>query len=773
VFVSYSWTDGKRFVTKQLVPLLEGAKLESWLDRKDRDGDLALTQQIKQAIEKARAVVLVLTPSALASRWVKAEWLHARQEGVRVVPVKADAALKRNTAGLSRWMSRTAWYDLTDKYERQNFLRLLHNPERQPKVKFMAPPLPLDFVQRPDEFNKLKGMLLDRARMEPVAITTALQGAGGFGKTTLASALCHDEEVKLAFGDGILWVTLGEKPNVVALLNDLCSALTDKNPGFTEIGNVANRLAELLEDRDCLIVVDDVWNEVHLEPFLRGGKTCARLVTTRRRAVTEAGASRVDVDEMTTDQATELLLSRIKPRPAKVRRFTDLARRLGEWPVILSQFNGHLRQRMSFGQSLTAALVALNEALDRKGVTALDPKQVTERHQSVSLTIEVSLYQLGEDERSRYTELAIFPEDEAVPLTTVAALWGTDERETETLALRVADLALIKLDLSAGAIRLHDVMRHYLEARLANGAAVHARPVAGWGDPHYLPNTYAWRWLGNHLERGGQVDRLRALLLDFTFLQAKLSAAGITSLIDEFAHFPKEADLRLIQSALRLSAHILSQDSDQLASQLHGRLLSSSSKTVQGFLDDALAGQTGAWVRPLWPSLTQAGGPLLRILTDHTAWVFAVAATVDGRALSGSGDQTVRVWNLQSGECSRVLQGHTGVVRAVAVTHDGLALSGSEDNTVRVWDLQSGECSRVLQGHTGTVSAVAVSDDGRALSGSDDQTVRVWDLQSGKTIAVLHGDALFVMVGVAADGRTIIAGDSAGQVHFLRLEGAS
>jgi WD40 repeat protein len=77
----------------------------------------------------------------------------------------------------------------------------------------------------------------------------------------------------------------------------------------------------------------------------------------------------------------------------------------------------------------------------------------------------------------------------------------------------------------------------------------------------------------------------------------------------------------------------------------------------------------------------------------------------------------------------------------------------------------------VLQGHTQSIRAVAVTDDGRALSGSSDQTVRAWDLQSGRTIAVFHGDAAFVMVGVAADGRTIVAGDSAGQVHFLRLEG--
>ena len=428
VFISYAWADGETFVIGQLLPLLMEANLEAWLDRNEIDSDGSLTQQIKDAIDKARAVVLVLTPAALGSRWVRTEWLYARQQGVRVVPVKADPAIKPEGAGVPRWMSRAPWYDLTNPYERENFLRLLHNPERLPRVKFMAPALPADFIKRPQEFDKLKGMLLDPERGDPVAITTALQGAGGFGKTTLAAALCHDDDVNLAFGDGILWVTLGQTPNLVALLNDLCTSLTDKNPGFSEVGTAANRLAELLEDRDCLVVLDDVWDQGHLEPFLRGGKTCARLVTTRRRAVvTEAGASRVDVDEMTTDQATELLLSRIKPRPANRQPIEDLARRLGEWPVLLSQFNGHLRQRLSFGQDLAVALAAINEALDRKGVTVLDPRKVAERHSSVALTIEVSLDQLGEDERSRYTELAIFPEDEAVPLTTIAALWGMDD----------------------------------------------------------------------------------------------------------------------------------------------------------------------------------------------------------------------------------------------------------------------------------------------------------------------------------------------------------
>ena len=74
----------------------------------------------------------------------------------------------------------------------------------------MLEDLPPDYVVREEELEKLRAALLDPAREEPVAITAALKGAGGYGKTTLARALGHDEQIQDAFTDGILWVTLGE-----------------------------------------------------------------------------------------------------------------------------------------------------------------------------------------------------------------------------------------------------------------------------------------------------------------------------------------------------------------------------------------------------------------------------------------------------------------------------------------------------------------------------------------------------------------------------------
>jgi len=118
-------------------------------------------------------------------------------------------------------------------------------------------------------------------------------------------------------------------------------------------------------------------------------------------------------------------------------------------------------------------------------------------------------------------------------------------------------------------------------------------------------------------------------------------------------------------------------------------------------------------------------------LTGHQDSVRSVAITPDGKTLvSGSHDNTIKVWNLEKGGEPKTLTGHQSYVNSVAITPDGKTLvSGSGDNTIKVWNLEKGGEPKTLTGHQKSVESVAITPDGKTLvSGSWDNTIKVWDL---------------------------------------------
>jgi len=330
------------------------------------------------------------------------------------------------------------------------------------RLPFMADPPPPDFVQRPHEFDSLISNLLSQSN-SPVAITTALRGAGGYGKTTLAKAVCHDPQVRQAFPDGVLWVTLGERPGeLIGQVMDWIEALTGERPGFTGIDAAKAELAKSLGERRCLLVIDDAWNEAHLRPFLHGGSHCARLITTRDSGTLPHGAFKVNVDAMQSGEAVALLGVGLVERFDK--SLYDLAKRLGEWPLLLKLANGVLRERVhERGQSLPEALTYVRAALDEGGLTVFDAERAEERSQAAAATLGVSIGLLNEADRARYYDLAVFPEDANVPLATLAKYWSLTPIAVESLCERLERLSLLlRFDLTARSIRLHDVVRGYL-----------------------------------------------------------------------------------------------------------------------------------------------------------------------------------------------------------------------------------------------------------------------------------------------------------------------
>jgi hypothetical protein len=107
-----------------------------------------------------------------------------------------------------------------------------------------------------------------------------------------------------------------------------------------------------------------------------------------------------------------------------------------------------------------------------------------------------------------------------------------------------------------------------------------------------------------------------------------------------------------------------------------------------------------------------------------------VAFRADGKQLaSASSDNTVKVWDLVTGQELLTLEGHSSDVCAVAFSPDGTRLAtAGRDGTIKLWDAATGQEALTLRGHVRAVVSIAFSPKGdRLVSASWDGTVKVWD----------------------------------------------
>src|SRR3954452_8896721 len=154
---------------------------------------------------------------------------------------------------------------------------------------------------------------------------------------------------------------------------------------------------------------------------------------------------------------------------------------------------------------------------------------------------------------------------------------------------------------------------------------------------------YFLRWQPSHLASDCGSEALQKILSHFDFVQAKVGFLEPEELIQDY-DLSDDPGLKLIQSALQLSAHVLREDPVQLASQLFARLVGLTLPAVQELLGAARHTDLAPWLCPLRASLTGPGQPLLRTLRGHSYQVNAVAMTSDGRqVVSGSSDHTLRL----------------------------------------------------------------------------------------------------------------------------------
>ncbi len=179
-----------------------------------------------------------------------------------------------------------------------------------------------------------------------------------------------------------------------------------------------------------------------------------------------------------------------------------------------------------------------------------------------------------------------------------------------------------------------------------------------------------------------------------------------------------------------------------------------------------------------WISIWQVEtGKQLLSFKAHSNWIFSVAfSPADVNLPSGSGamlasgglDRSVKLWDLNTGECLRTFQMHEGGISAVSILPSvspgycstsqgsGILASSSADQTIKLIDLETGECLHTLKGHQGIVRSISSSPDYQILaSASLDQTIRLWDVASGQCLkTIVDSTTIYSIVFIEVNPET-------------------
>lgn len=165
---------------------------------------------------------------------------------------------------------------------------------------------------------------------------------------------------------------------------------------------------------------------------------------------------------------------------------------------------------------------------------------------------------------------------------------------------------------------------------------------------------------------------------------------------------------------------------------------------------------------------------LVHEFTGHADAVSAVVLTSDGKYIvSGSFDQTIRVWSVMTHEMVRLIEAHDDFVTALAVSPDcRYIVSASDDKSIKVWSLDSGVLMNTTKHQASWISSVAISQDSKWLvSGSIDGTIVMAELGNTRGLVLKQIDSGPVScLLVISNGKLIIVGDTNGVVHLLDAE---
>ncbi|KAL4735752.1 hypothetical protein BDV11DRAFT_208208 [Aspergillus similis] len=239
---------------------------------------------------------------------------------------------------------------------------------------------------------------------------------------------------------------------------------------------------------------------------------------------------------------------------------------------------------------------------------------------------------------------------------------------------------------------------------------------------HFLHWIKVMSILGLMSEAIGAISRLESAIQDGKYHKQRDLVHDARRFILKNQHMVETAPLQLYTSGL---------------------IFSPGSSLTRRIFNDNLSG----WSQ--LPKVEQSWSAEQQTLEGHSYLINSVTFSPDGKQLaSGSGDDTVKLWDPNTGELRQTLEGHSASVWSVTFSPDGEQLaSASSDKTIKLWDPTTGELQQTLEGHSASQLA----------SGSYDNTIKLWDPTTGELQQTLEGHSHWVWSQACA-GISIVNG---------------
>jgi WD40 repeat protein len=570
IFLSYARADDEGFV-RQLHQSLTEHGYQVWWDRVSMPSRaMTFLQEIRDAVNEADQVLLVVGPAAVQSVYVAAEWQFALSICKPVMPILRLGDYGTVPDPLKNFHTPDA--RATRPYDQffEELARLLADDPPALGTLYAVPSLPPHFLPRHQDISTLEKLLLADVQSPTVVVGNArkvgLYGMGGTGKSVVAAALANSCEVRRAFPDGVFWLTIGQQPQALARQADIARAFGDPAL-FNDVQAGKVVLSQLLKDKRCLLILDDIWDAADFDPFDVLGNRCRVLITSRYGSMLQGlGMQPHALDMLGIDDALALLSAWTSiPADKMPANASTLAQECGRLPLALALCGAQIRD----GALWDDVLAALREA---------DLAFLDHPNGSLLKSIKVGLDALERENASHatlYRALAVFPKDVAIPEAALLRLWehqdGLNARNGRKLLSTLGGRALLSLDGEAPNRKatLHDLQHDYLEADAKRQAALislhqallNAYNLTNWADIP-IGEAYLWDHLAYHLEGAGRGGEFANAVESFRYLAAKCVARDPSSAEVDIAVAarlaPGSAILQAMATHFSTIAHILS-----------------------------------------------------------------------------------------------------------------------------------------------------------------------------------------------------------------------